>query len=72
MFENLYKPNSEKEKKQTWDKSSNIEFFKRQINNPYDSTKKFFSLIAKNVDLNNSTTLLDALFWKWICSNLRC
>ena len=56
----MNQPNSEKEKKQTWDKSSNIEFFKRQINNPYDSTKKFFSFIAKNVDLNNSTTLLDA------------
>lgn len=56
----MSKPNSEKEKKLTWDESSNLDFFKKQINNPYDSTKKFFSFVSNNVDLNSSTTLLDA------------
>ena len=49
---------SEIERKITWDQSSDIGFFKRQIENPYDSTKKFFDFISDNVDLRNQNNLL--------------
>lgn len=48
------------EKEITWSESSDLEFFKRQLENPYDSTKQFFEFISKEVTLNSQTKLIDA------------